>query len=112
MLRLLTLAFAIAMLGISSAAASAARAHTFGACGAKADAHRRWAVVFGTEPTLAKAQTTLARVRGKGVAAHIEVESCSAYEVEQNAFMSSAAVGAAVTHWKKAGFPAAKREDS
>ncbi|HLX19259.1 MAG TPA: hypothetical protein VKR23_03825 [Gaiellaceae bacterium] len=109
-MRLVRIAALITIAGVAAMPAAAA-GRRISSCGAKPDAHDRWAVVFGTEPTLAKADKTLALVHAKGFSAHIEVDSCTVYEVEQNGYRSSAAVAAALTKARAAGF-SAKREDS
>lgn len=86
-------------------------------CIVKSDAHHRWEAVYGTEPTMAHAQATLALARHRGLDAAIEVDiRCSngagVYEVGKARFTSRPPAAALVAKAKAAGFGSARTEDS
>jgi hypothetical protein len=90
---------ACSLAGASSAAAGTT-VNTGVHCTTKADAHKRWETVLGTEPTMAKALKTKTRAVALGFGpAHIEADvRCSdgsgTYEVAQNGFKSFAGAAA------------------
>src|SRR5262249_37174754 len=109
----LVIAAAVVSLVLVGVAPAGAAQPKLGPCGAKPDSHGRWAIVFVTEKTKLDAEKALKLVRSRGYSrAFIEVESCTAYEVEWNNFRSSAAAQTALNAVKKAGFKSVKREDS
>ena len=107
--RLVVMAVCLLMLGAAAPVGAAVqREH---GCGAKPDSHSRWEVVFGTEKTHQQAETLLKRAVSKGFHPKIEVDSCTAYEVAQGRFTTSAAAQTFLNQVKAAGFKAT-REDS
>src|SRR5437879_4912039 len=103
-----TVVVALVATGLASSAGASTRPN----CGARPDGHHKWAVVFGTEKTRDNARKLLVRVTAKHFKAAIEVESCTAYEVEIGRFTNRAAAQALADKAKKAGFTRAKTEDS
>jgi hypothetical protein len=103
-----TLVVALAATGLAGTAGAATR----GNCGVRPDGHHKWAVVYATEKTRDQARKTLARVLAKGFKAGIEVESCTAFEIETGRFASRAAAQALANKARAAGFTRAKVEDS
>ena len=106
--------------GVLALAAGSAQASVAAPAGAvpkcqhpvKPDAHSRWEVVFGLEPTLAKAQTLKARAIAKGFTkADVEVE-CKGYSVANAGFKSRATALVVLQRAKTAGFTNAYTEDS
>jgi hypothetical protein len=87
-------------------------------CTPLADAHARWEAVFATEPTMARAQTRLARAQAAGFApVRIEHDTtCSngygVYEVATSRFTTRAAALELVSRAVASGFPHARTEES
>ena len=76
------------------------------------DAHSRWEVVFGVEPTLAKAQLVKNRATAQGFTkVGVETE-CNGYSVANAGFKSRATALVLVKQAQAKGFPGAHTEDS
>src|SRR4051794_3231149 len=103
-----TLAVTLAVTGLASTAGAATR----GNCGIPPDGHHKWAGVYATGKTRGPARKTLARVLAKGFKAGIEVESCTAFEIETGRFVNRAAAQTLANRARAAGFTRAKVEDS
>jgi type IV secretory pathway TrbL component len=87
-------------------------------CTVHSDAHKRWETVFGTEPTMGKAQATMKRAAQAGfgpLAIEVDVR-CSngagVYEVARARFTSHAAAAALAAQAKSKGLSGARTEDS
>ncbi len=78
----------------------------------KPDVHAQFEVVFGRAPTLAAAQTLLARTIEAGFATAIEVDSCTEFEVAIAGFHTRATAAVVVAEAHEAGFSAAQIEAS
>ena len=115
--RLLGLVAAVGVLAFAAGSAHASIAAPAGAVPkcqhpTRHDAHKRWEVVFGLEPTLAKAQTLMARAIARGFSkANVEVE-CMGYSVANAGFKSRATALVVLQRAKTAGFTRAFTEDS
>lgn len=87
-------------------------------CTIRADAHKRWETVFGTEPTRAKALLTKARAAKLGFGPiGIEADvSCSngsgVYEVARARFTTHASAAALAVKARAKGLSRARTEDS
>jgi hypothetical protein len=87
-------------------------------CTVHADAHRRWEAVFGTEPTMAKAEVTEKRAAKLGfgplaIEADVRCSNGSGvYEVARARFTSHAAAAALAAQAKAKGLSGARTEDS
>lgn len=86
-------------------------------CVVKEDAHKRWEVVFGTEPTMAKAQSTEKRAAALGFGP-LKIEAdvrCSngagVYEVALNGFKTFSGAAALAVKARAKGL-SARTEDS
>jgi hypothetical protein len=110
----------VAAFGLLAFAAGSAHASIAAPAGAvpkcqhptRHDAHNRWEVVFGLEPTLAKAQKLQALAIARGFSkAGVEVE-CMGYSVANAGFKSRATALVVLQRAKTAGFTKAFTEDS
>ncbi len=115
--RFLVLVAAFGLLAFAAGSAHASLAAPAGAvpkCQHPAlhDAHKRWEVVFGLEPTLAKAQKLKALAISRGFTkADVEME-CMGYSVANAGFKSRATALVVLQRAKTAGFTKAYTEDS
>jgi hypothetical protein len=116
-LGLLVLTVAVGLLALAAGSAWASAAAPTGAVPkcqhpAPKDAHNRWEVVFGVEPTLAKAERVKARAIAQGFTkVGIETE-CIGYSVANAGFKSRATALVMVKQAQAKGFPDAHTEDS
>jgi hypothetical protein len=100
---------ALVAAGVMTAGAGAATPKN---CGAQPDAHARWEVVFTTEPSEAHALNEQRKAAKQGFVTHIEVDSCTQWEVSVAKFSSRPAALVLLAQAKAAGWKKAHTEDS